>query len=1574
MFSKLRLRKSIAYLLIWLQLLTPGLSLLPVIARASEPADMQSTIQGLNALILNDATPAQTSPQPNVPSVSPSIQSDATVPTRDFSDYFHVQAPDPVSSPAVTGLPSLSSPQASSAETTSALPQGAGNDAQEHRLASGASQMGSLLSQDNTTDATINYARSIGEGLINQQVNEWLNQYGNAKVSLGNHKNLSGDLLLPLAETDQSLVFSQLGMRTNQDRNTVNLGVGYRQYINDWMLGINGFYDYDYTGENKRIGVGTEAWTDYLKLAANGYLRQTNWHQSKLGSMEDYDERPANGFDLRANAYLPSWPNLGGSLKYEQYFGKGVSMAESASPDSLKDSPVVVTAGIDYTPFPLMTLSAKRSVGDSNATNVGVDFTYRFGVPWLRQIDPDAVGLMRSLVGSKYDFVDRNYNIVMQYRKQELITISLPATTTAQAAETVPVTLTVSKAKYGLKSVSWDVDPLLTARGGRYQQVSPTELRVTLPAYVFGQRASAAQNYTISAIATDNHGNQSNTAETVIGVIPSENTVSSLTISPDGRVLTVNASRGYTITALVTDGKGAPLASQSLTFSVTGLVDAAGRPGTTLSQPDGSLTDSRQITLTTGADGKASALLFSTVAGQGTVTATMDNGNSNSGRVSFTADVATAEVATLVVVDDNATADGEATNSVLMTVEDKFGNPISGADVYLTASNGARIASVVTTDEQGRATAGLTNTKSGTSTVTASLNGSQKEASVTFGVGRPAQDTSSIRTDRSDYTAGDDMTVSVVLSDAQNNAITGQAGMLTSGAVTVPHASVKATGGWTEDTRSPGTYTRLYVANTMSENQTATLSLTGWSTSSNPYNIIANIRQAVVDSIEVVDNNAEADGTAMNSVRVTVRDDYNNLVNGAVVSLSAGNGALIAASGTTGQEGTILATLTSDRAGMSEVTASLNGSSQSTRVSFGVGQPVRASSTIATDKTTYTSGGEIRVTVVLKDQKQNAVTGLDSARLNGMVTVPNADAGTANNWAETGITGSYTGTYVARLAGENLTAILTVSDGDNRSAAYSIEAGAPVLVNSSITRNSDSYVSGDNITVTVTLKDGNTTPNPVKGLDSATLAGMVSVDNAEAVSTSDWAEAADNPGTYTGIYVAKTVGTGLRATLSIDGADKTSAVYGITAGAAIPAGSGIVTDMTRYTAGAEMVVTVTLRDAQGNAVTGEASALEATTKVPNTTVKSASWKDNHDGSYERTYTASTVGSDLKASLQLSSWSAESQSAAYAITQGAPVQTGGTITTNATTYVAGAEMTVTVILKDAEGNGVTGAADSLADTTTVQHATTNPGSSWTETSEGNYERTYTATTVGSDLKASLQLNGWTTASESAAYAITQGAPVQTGGTIATNATSYVAGADMTVTVTLRDAQGNGVVGEVNAVEAGTTVPSASVKSGSSWTDNLDGTYERTYTATTVGSNLKASLQLSAWDAASESAAYAITANKTETHIVLNWVNNDKLVIANNKDLNVIQGQITDNYGNVISDASIKLTLPSGVSLSSGGTVVRSDSNGNIDFSIFSSISGEVSITAKSTESSDASSTAVATYFSPETIDLIINFTN
>ena len=1469
MFSKLRLRKGIAYLLIWLQLLTPGLSLLPMVARASEPADMQSTVQGLNALILGAEAPATSAPKAPTPSVTPSQASTPAAPASSsrLSDYFHVQ--DQATTPAPeAGLPSLTSPKSSADKTDSdkSTISLAHSDEAERRVASGAMQMGSLLSQDNTSDAAINYARSIGEGLINQQVNDWLNQYGNAKVSLGTHQNLSGDILVPVYETDQNLVFSQVGARTNQDRNTVNLGFGYRQYLNDWMLGINTFYDYDYTGKNKRIGVGTEAWTDYLKLAANGYIRQTNWHQSKLDDMEDYDERPANGFDLRANAYLPSWPNWGGSLKYEQYFGKGVSVAESASPDSLKDNPVVVTAGVDYTPFPLMTLSAKRSIGDSNETNVGLDFTYRFGVPWEQQIDPGSVGLMRSLVGSKYDFVDRNYNIVMQYRKQELLTISLPAATTAQAAETVPVILTVSKAKYGLKSVSWNVDATLTARGGRYQQVSPTELRVTLPAYVFGQRTNAAQNYKISAVATDNNGNQSNTAEMLIGVVPSENTVSHLTVSPSDKNLPANDTESYTITGTVTDGKGAPLANQKVTFAVEGLINAAGQAGTTLAPIGGGKGDSRQLTVTTGIDGKATIILRSKVAGEGGITATMDNGNSSTAKVTFVADTTTAAVTALVAEDDNAIADGKATNSVLITVKDKFGNPINGADVYLTASNEAKIVNKVSTNEQGSAKVTLTSTKAGPSTIAASLNDSQKEVTVTFGVGKPDQDKSGISTNTSDYVAGDDIAVSVVLKDGQNNSITGKSALLTDSAVKVESAAAKSGSKWVEETQSPGTYTRHYVAKTASDNQHATLNLTGWSKTSDAYNITANMNTAAVVSLEVKDNNAVADGTAKNSVIVTVEDNYQNRVTGAVVSLTASNGALIAESETTGPAGTVLVTLTNAKAGVSTVSASLNSSSKSVNVSFGVGEPVKANSSITTNKTSYISGSEIQVEVTLADQKQNAVAGLNSTKLNSMVKVDNAEAKSTTNWVESATKGTYVGTYVAKASGEKLTATLKISDGNIASEMYAITAGEAVLANSSITRDSASYVSGDDIKVTVTLKDGNTpTANPVTGLSSDTLSGMVTVANADAKSKANWVESSTK-GTYEGTFVARAAGTGLKATLKIGSGTKDSATYAITAGDAVLTNSTITRDSDSYVSGTDMKVTVTLKDGNTtpNPVTGLSSdTLSGMVTVANADAKSkANWVESSTkGTYVGTYVAKTAGTGLKATLKVSDGSKTSDD--YVITAGDVVLANSTIARDSDSYVSGTDIKVTVVLKDGNTptpNPVTGlSSDKLTAMVAVANADAKSNTNWVESAtKGTYVGTYVARAAGTGLKATLTIGAEAKTSEN--YVITAGDAVLANSSITRDSDSYVSGSDMKVTVTLKD--GNTTPNPVTGLSSDTlsgmvTVANADAKSKANWVESATkGTYEGTFVARAAGTGLKATLTIGS--GTKDSATYAITA--------------------------------------------------------------------------------------------------------------------
>lgn len=101
------------------------------------------------------------------------------------------------------------------------------------------------------------------------------------------------------------------------------------------------------------------------------------------------------------------------------------------------------------------------------------------------------------------------------------------------------------------------------------------------------------------------------------------------------------------------------------------------------------------------------------------------------------------------------------------------------------------------------------------------------------------------------------------------------------------------------------------------------------------------------------------------------------------------------------------------------------------------------------------------------------------------------------------------------------------------------------------------------------------------------------------------------------------------------------------------------------------------------------------------------------------------------------------------------------------------------------------------------------------------------------------------------------PAQANSAIAVDSNSYVAGDDLQVTVTLKDKNGTALTGDADLLTAqAVMVPNATLKSGSSWTDNGGGEYTATYTATTPGAGLKATLTLTGWNESAESGSYTI----------------------------------------------------------------------------------------------------------------------
>ncbi|EIH2605887.1 Ig-like domain-containing protein, partial [Escherichia coli] len=89
-----------------------------------------------------------------------------------------------------------------------------------------------------------------------------------------------------------------------------------------------------------------------------------------------------------------------------------------------------------------------------------------------------------------------------------------------------------------------------------------------------------------------------------------------------------------------------------------------------------------------------------------------------------------------------------------------------------------------------------------------------------------------------------------------------------------------------------------------------------------------------IASLEVTQDNAVADGAMANTLRVRVTDAFGNTLAGLTVSVMADNGAAVASTMTTKPDGTAEISVTSQTAGVSAVTASINSSTASRNVTF----------------------------------------------------------------------------------------------------------------------------------------------------------------------------------------------------------------------------------------------------------------------------------------------------------------------------------------------------------------------------------------------------------------------------------------------------------------------------------------------------------------------------------------------------------------------------------------------------------------------------------------------------------------
>lgn len=452
-------------------------------------------------------------------------------------------------------------------------PPGNSSDNLEQQIASTSQQIGSLLAEDMNSEQAANMARGWASSQASGAMTDWLSRFGTARITLGvdedfSLKNSQFDFLHPWYETPDNLFFSQHTLHRTDERTQINNGLGWRHFTPTWMSGINFFFDHDLSRYHSRAGIGAEYWRDYLKLSSNGYLRLTNW-RSAPELDNDYEARPANGWDVRAESWLPAWPHLGGKLVYEQYYGDEVALFDK---DDRQSNPHAITAGLNYTPFPLMTFSAEQRQGKQgeNDTRFAVDFTWQPGSAMQKQLDPNEVAARRSLAGSRYDLVDCNNNIVLEYRKKELVRLTLTDPVTGKSGE-VKSLVSSLQTKYALKGYNVEVTAL-EAAGGKVVTTGK-DILVTLPAYRFTSTPETDNTWPIEVTAEDVKGNLSNREQSMVVVQAPTLSQKDSSVSLSTQTLNADSHSTATLTFIAHDAAGNPVVGLVLSTRHEGVQD-----------------------------------------------------------------------------------------------------------------------------------------------------------------------------------------------------------------------------------------------------------------------------------------------------------------------------------------------------------------------------------------------------------------------------------------------------------------------------------------------------------------------------------------------------------------------------------------------------------------------------------------------------------------------------------------------------------------------------------------------------------------------------------------------------------------------------------------------------------------------------------------------------------------------------------------------------------------------------------------------------------------------------------------
>lgn len=401
-------------------------------------------------------------------------------------------------------------------------------------------------------------ALGFGNQYLNELGEKILSEHGRVRSGLGFDEKgkLQGevDFLYPLSSGDNHLFFMQAGTRSmSDDRWIANMGLGQRFFpTEDVAVGVNAFVDYDLTREHTRGSVGGELWLDWLRMYGNYYMPLSGWKTSK--DLEVSLERPAKGWDVGTTAYLPFYRNLAVKSSYSQWYGEKVGVFSASS---LKEDPSVWGYEVEYTPVPLVSayFNKKKIESGGSDSEFGLRFNYNFSMPFEDALDHSKVAEMRTVSGSRDEFVSRENRMILEYKEKAFNVFLSASSYRGQGGSILNVPVIVSSAA-PITSIVWEGTAASYLVGG-----DENGGRFLLPPYVPGGNnvysarvtmRNEARQYAFSQFAS-------------IEVLPFAGYVLALQADNSNPVLGQNV----TITAILSQAQASSLLGKKLSWSIS---------------------------------------------------------------------------------------------------------------------------------------------------------------------------------------------------------------------------------------------------------------------------------------------------------------------------------------------------------------------------------------------------------------------------------------------------------------------------------------------------------------------------------------------------------------------------------------------------------------------------------------------------------------------------------------------------------------------------------------------------------------------------------------------------------------------------------------------------------------------------------------------------------------------------------------------------------------------------------------------------------------------------------------------